>query len=1211
LRIKFFIGWFLLTLATLEIDAQNGSSNLEFIENKGQWDKTIMFKGELNNGVFYVQRNGFTILLHNSDDLRALTNGHRGSSKAAASDPKNAVGLLAQKPSSRILHSHAYSVSFVGSNPNLELLPDKPLPSYNNYFLGLDSSKWASHCRIYQGITVKNLYPHIDVRYYSNNGQVKYDIIVHPGGDVKQIALSYDGVGKLNLRGNKLQIKTSVGDVQELIPNCYELSASGKNEINCKYLLKGNNSVQFNVKDYNPSSTLIIDPTLVFCSFTGSKSSNWGFTATPGPDGSFYAGGIVFGDQFPVSVGAFSTNFNGGVFDVGIMKFSPNGSTRVYATYLGGGMDETPHSLICDPQGDLIILGRTFSPNFPYKLRVGPGGQADMFVVKLSPGGDQLLGSLVIGGSGNDCVNVEDQFESDHEVAESLIKNYGDDSRSEVILDGAGNIYVAASSQSSTDWPIIGTVFQPVFGGGTQDGVVLKINAACSAVIFSSFLGGSDADAAFVLKLNPSSGDIYVAGATSSLDFPGDKAGVMQPNYQGGLADAFVTVISNDGSTQRKSTYLGTSGFDAIYGLGFDRSGFPYVMGSTTGAWPVVNAPYFNAGAKQYICKLQPDLSNFVYSTTFGNAGPNPNISPVAFLVDRCENVYASGWGGWIFAETDPYGLSGTIGMPTTPDAIKSFTDGRDFYFTVIKKNSTGLLYGTFYGQTDGAQSISEHVDGGTSRYDANGVIYQAICANCGDHSITPFPTTPGVWSQFNGTIDQSGTAVGCNLAAVKIAFNFAGVSAGIKSYINGVPDSSGCIPLPVLLTDTVLNAKSYIWKFGDGSPDSATTSPQVNHLYPLVGNYEVTLIAIDSSSCNVTDTAYLGIRARSDKATVNFSATKLPPCQSLAYAFTNLSIAPAGKPFSDSSFSWNFGDGSVQVPGMDSTSHTYLSAGTYTVSLIMNDTNYCNFPDSSSVTLRIAPLVKAQFIQPAAGCAPDTVVFNNTSLGGQQFFWNFGDDSTSTAINPTHIYVNVGTYEVRLTVIDSNTCNIIDTDSALVTVSSRPHALFNAGPVPPVANKPVLFTNLSTGGSRYVWLFGDGVTDTLNTMDTVSHQYEQTGSFQACLITYNIYGCPDSICKIVQSIVNPLMDIPNAFTPGRFGQNSVIKVAGFGITSMDWKIYNRWGQMVFESNDPNLGWDGTYKGTAQPMDVYVYTISAIFSDGTKTTKSGDITLIR
>jgi gliding motility-associated-like protein len=143
------------------------------------------------------------------------------------------------------------------------------------------------------------------------------------------------------------------------------------------------------------------------------------------------------------------------------------------------------------------------------------------------------------------------------------------------------------------------------------------------------------------------------------------------------------------------------------------------------------------------------------------------------------------------------------------------------------------------------------------------------------------------------------------------------------------------------------------------------------------------------------------------------------------------------------------------------------------------------------------------------------------------------------------------------------------------------------------------------------VWHFGDGDSVQKNTADTVIHQYQETNTFNACLVAINQFECSDTICHPVEALINPLLDIPNAFTPGRFGENSIIMVKGFGIMIMDWKIYNRWGQLVFESNSPFYGWDGTFHGAAQPIGVYAYTLDATFFDGTKARRTGDITLIR
>src|SRR6266487_5424819 len=819
------------------LNAQYG--NIEFIENKGQWNDQVKFLGRVNAGEFYIQQNGFMVVQHSPSDwarVSEITHRH-------AHDKKDEN----QKETRITLHSHAYQVKFLNGNKNPQIEADKPLPGYNNYFIGNDPSKWAANCKIYQGITLKEVYPNVDVRYYSNNGALKYDLIIKPGADISRIALKYDGADKMEIKNKELVIGTSVGDLKELNPYSYQNSDKGRKEISCKYKLK-NNIVSFDLRDYDPSSVLIIDPSLIFCSFSGSTADNWGFTATYGPDGSMYGGGIVFASGFPVSTGAFQTTFaNGGndgwgPIDIGIIKLTPNGNSRVYATYIGGSANEIPQSLVCDPQGNLIIAGRSNSSNYPTKPSGnvdGSGGGFDIILTKLNAAGNALIGSKRIGGNGDDGDNITAYGGGTN----SLQHNYGDEARSEVILDGAGNIYLASCTQSSassaggTKFPTMSS-FQATNAGGphNQDAVVLKTSPDVSTLLFSSYLGGSEDDAAYVLSVNPANGNLYVAGGTASNNFPGNKAGTIGANSFGGI-DGFVAVIS--GTTLIRSTYLGTSGTDQVYGIQFDKNGFPYVMGQTTGSWPILNATYVNAGAKQFISKLQPDLSAYVYSTTFGAPAPLPNISPVAFLVDRCENVYVSGWGGCFNCPPGGstswfYPNAGTFGMPTTPDAIKSSTDGKDFYFFVLKKNATAQLFGSFFGETN--IGGCDHVDGGTSRFDQNGVVYEAICGNCKalDPSVRDFPVTPGAWSTTNPA-----NGAGCNLAMVKIAFNLAGVKSAILSTINGVPrDSSGCVPLTVDFSDTIKNAVSYEWNFGDGSPQITTTVPNTSHIFNSVGSY-------------------------------------------------------------------------------------------------------------------------------------------------------------------------------------------------------------------------------------------------------------------------------------------------------------------------------------------------------------------------------------
>lgn len=1217
--LKLFIRCLFLLLPLHTLYGQ-GTENIEFIENKGQWDSRVRYKGDVSNGAVFIRQTGFTVLQHHAKDFAALTDRMHGHDHTPPVYGDN---------SPLTLRSHSYNVDFVGASPNAALQAEKPAEGVINYYLGDDPAGWASACRVFQAVTIRQIYPGIDVRMYTSGGVMKYDIVVQPGADISRIALKYEGADKLQVRNKELVVSTSVGELREGAPYTYQPGINGRKELVSRYVVQGD-IVRFDIRGYDPANVLIIDPALVFCSLSRSTAQNWGYTATYGPDGTFYGGGIVFSTGFPVSPGAFQSTFQGpdggsSGYDIGIIKLSVNGGSRIFATYIGGSGSEQPHSLVVDEAGNMVMAGRTSSTNYPRfgggNFNSSSGTDYDIAVTRLATNGN-MLASLRIGGTGDDGVNIT----SNKGNRNSLLQNYGDDGRSEVILDGGGNVYIASSTRSN-NFPVTGNVFQPLFGGGGQDGALLKFNPDLSALHFASYLGGSGPDAAYVLALGPA-GDIYVAGGTqrgsSPTDFPGNHAGTISASHNNSGSgntdvDGFVAQISNDGSAIIRSTYIGTSGVDQVYGIQFDRRGFPYIMGQTTGNMPAINAAFVNLNSRHFIAKLQPDLSAYVYRTTFGQSGANlPNISPVAFLVDRCENVYVSGWGGDMSGFPNP----GTVGMPVTANAIPSVPDGKDFYFFVLQRNAIGQLYGGYFGQNGG---FTDHVDGGTSRFDPNGIIYQAMCANCdgGGSGIRP-PTTAGVWAPNN--VSES-----CNLGMVKIRFDLAGVGSQVQSSIGGVPrDTAGCMPLEVVFSDQVRNAQQYIWNFGDDGngpvdpadpansglnegPFPAATGYTRSHTFNNVGTYRVMLIAIDPASCNEMDTSFIHIRVGDLRANLQANLVKLEPCTAFNYRFDNLSTTDPSRPFTNTSFTWDFGDGSPRVTaGMNSVNHTYANPGTYNVRLVLNDTAYCNDPDSLQIELRVAANVVASFQTPPAGCAPYEAVFNNTSVGGASFEWDFGDGNTSTASSPVHTYTVPGTYRIRLVANDPNTCNLTDTAYFQVIVADKPTAAFTYTPVVPVENTENVFTNQSSPDAvRFKWFFGDGDSVVTTSRADVRHQYNSTGTFEACLVAYNAQDCPDTVCQMVSTIVIPALDVPNAFTPNSNDINSVVRVRGFGIAKMRFIIWNRWGQKVFETSTRSEGWDGKVKGVVQPMDVYAYTLDVEFFDGTKATKKGDITLIR
>ena len=1183
---------------------------MEFIQNKGQWNSKINYKGDFNTGAFFLENNGFTVLLNKPEDLQKLSEKKHGFIKKREASTNN---------DSLVLHSFAYNVSFAGAALNPEKIPDKPLATYNNYFIGNDKSKWAGNCKIYTAVTYKNIYPNIDVRYYSTQNKLKYDFIVRPGGDVSKIVLQYSGAVKLSIENKKLIIGTSLGNVTELEPYSYQTNINVKQPVTTNYFVK-NNTVTFAVSKYDAAATLVIDPQLIFSSFTGSATDNWGYTATPGIDGSFFAGGVVFDNGYPATTGAFQTTYQGTTpgeyatgYDISIFKFSPDGRFRMYATYIGGHGEEQPHSMIADASGNLIIAGRSNSDNYPLLTGIANTGTGyDIIVTKLNATGTALLGSVKIGGTGDDGVNIKDKEDGSVVGDTSLRRNYGDDARSEVLLDASNNVILASCTQS-IDFPVL-NASQANFGGGTQDGVIIKFSPNLSSLIFSTFMGGNKNDACFVGAINPITNNLYIGGATESNDLPGNTSGTINPNFVGGI-DGFVTELQPNSSSLIRTTYIGTTGIDAVYGLKFDRFGYPYVMGTTTGNWQVQSALYSNSGGKQFIAKLQPDLSAFVYSTKFGTNASLPNISPIAFLVDRCENVYVSGWGGSVNTITG-YADSGTMGLPeVNPLPGLPAADGSDFYFFVLEKNAQSQLFGSHFGQNGAA---GDHVDGGTSRFDANGIIYQAICANCLGFGPAAFPTYPTgptfPWSSTNNSNN-------CNLAAVKIDLDFSGVATEIQSSIEGVlNDTVGCFPILVSFNDTLHKGVKYFWNFDvvnfPNNIDAITTHADTSHFYSAVGIYRVRLISEDSTTCNIRDTSYITITISDRRVFPSFIAKRVPPCTLNKYTFENTSTTFDGSTFLPTSFVWDYGDGSPKdtTDKFPMRTHTYASLGTYFVTLTVIDERFCNAPITDTVQILVEPNVKAATLPVNPACAPATYNFKNNSEFGITWLWEFVNDTgtviaTSTLQEPDFTFTTGGIYKYRLIAFNPNTCNLTDTTEYFtVKIYDTPNALFSYTPNPPEPNMAVKFRNLSTSANTYFWTFGDGATSTLF---EPTHEYNKTGSYKVVLYAYNNTICTDTFNLVVDVIINPLLDVPNAFTPGKFGSNSIVYVRGFGIEKMEWKIYNRWGELVFKCNNKLEGWNGFYKGKLQAMDVYTYTLDAVFVDGQTKRQTGDISLLR
>jgi len=1180
----YFLFFSLLCIPSLLRAVPAVNTPLEFIENRGQWDGPFRYKSITGKGDVYLAENCFTYLIgdpSNKDRVDAVKHG--------------------QVKGPEVLRFHAYRMYFDGAAKPV-ITQSKEQTWYYNYFFGNDSSRWKTGIHPALVLDYAGLYPGVNLHVSSENNNLKYDFIIQPGTSAEVIRLRYEGADKLTVKNGNLVIGTSVGEVQEMKPYAYQYTDGGRKEVACRYSLKKDIVTYDIIEEYDHAKPLIIDPTVVFCTFTGSTADNWGFTATYDNSGNFYAGGLVNGTGYPYSNGAFQITYGGGDYvtgsnyacDMGIIKFNPTGTTKIWATYLGGNSNEQPQSMMVDANNNLVIAGRTYSHNFPVTATAydtSMNGNSDIVIIKLNTSATALIGSTYVGGSGNDCMN----FDPSEYTYGNLKHNYGDDARSEVILDKLGNVYVTTST-SSTDFPTVNATQDTLKGG--QDAVIVKMNPTLTAMIWGTYLGGTSDDAGYVLTLDSAQTHLFVGGGTmSATGFP-FTAGTYHGSYIGGT-DGYIARFLNSGSyTLEKCTAIGTTNYDQVYGLQMDMEDNLYAMGqSLGGAFPVVNVAYSNPNSTQFVIKMNKDLTTNIFSTVYGSGDPNhTNISPVAFLVDTCQNIYISGWGGNLGISQMPSSIGTTTGMPVTSNAAQSTTDGYDFYFIVLSKNVQSLLYGTFYGRYSLTAGYGEHVDGGTSRFDKSGVVYEAICANCGGASGPPFPTTPGVYAPIDGSPN-------CNEAALKIAFQLGAVDA--KASVS--PNAKGCPPFTVHFVDSSLNAISYAWHFGDGSAIDTNFAP--SHTYFNSGVYHAYLSIYNPNACKTRDTAYLTIIVDTNSVKSDFTAIVTDSCNPFNIALTNTATygsTPGASSFTK--FIWYFGDG-TSYNGFNPTSHSYSSAGSYTVQLVMIDTTACNSPDTMSKTVVINnPLVKAGIDVPDSVCLRSGLLFTSTSSNAASLLWKLGDDSTSAATSFSHTYMAPGTYTVTLIASNPATCNKVDSVTKTVRIKTLPTADFSYAPVIPVPNTPIQFTNLSKNADLYDWAFGDGK----GSADVnPSHFYRKTGHYLVCLTARSTEGCADTVCKYVDAEIYTAADIPTGFSPNGDGNNDVLYVRGGAIETMDLKIFNRWGQLIFESTDLERGWDGTYQGKPQPMDAYAFVLNVTFVDGTSMQKKGNVTLLR
>ncbi|TAH31429.1 MAG: PKD domain-containing protein [Cytophagales bacterium] len=1245
MKINIFISLWLFLCANTLIKAQNIQlsspfptentlGRLCFIENKNQWDKAILYRADVPNGFLFFKTQS---LMYAFYDGEALHSHH----------PENQNTTKNIQPTT--IKAHSVEVEFVNSNKNITWKKTLPTHHHYNYFLGNNKSKWASDVKGFYELEAENIYRGIKAKFFSKEKSFKYEFHLQPNARPEDIKMEYKGAENLTIdeKGN-LIIKTSLNSFQENKPYAYQIINGKEVKVKCNFVLQQNNiSFQF-PEGYQKNEVLIIDPELVFSTYSGATADNWGSTATYDEDGFLYSGGIVrdLGTGFPVTIGAFQMTF-AGINDVGILKFSPTGNTVEYVTYLGGNNSEFPHSLVVNSQKELIIFGTTSSTNFPTTagafdatfnggVNFTPTGGipysngSDIFIAKLSFGGNQLRGATFVGGNGNDGLK---------NLTTTSIDNYGDEFRGEVIVDALDNIIIA-STTTSTNFPVLNGYQSNL--RGTQDGILLKFNTNLTQMIWGTYLGGSNFDAIYGLKIN-TLGNIYITGVTRSNDLRSGLNVSIPPAFKttiGGIEDGFLAEITANG-VMKQITYIGTTAADQTFFVDFDVDDSPIVLGQTTGAYPISSSTiYRNANSGQFIHKFSADLQTSIFSTVIGAGRNQPDISPTAFMVNNCGNIYIAGWGAPLSAGRTTFGLS------TTTDAYRTTTDGGDFYIMILRKDAENLLYATFFGATN---NNNDHVDGGTCRFDKRGIIYHAACASCGAQQ-TGFPTTSGAFASTNNSPNCNNAAFKFDIGRLIVDFNIYDVTTNVIviracrfPYLANIRyEGVGATNFQwkvngVIVSNTAnfsfnfLTSADYTVELTASNPVSCLGSQVVTKIFRVSKitsdqNEETTICNSQSAQLNATLTSsnpftfqwtptiglnnpsivnpiatpsatttyqLLAIDNNGCEVRKNFVVNVVPPLRD-DFDILNPANLPSGTFCTPASIrlrydttglkvsSWSFivSNGGGTFNNQTLVNLNLSALGNYTVTFTVTRAGQCpeTLTKTKPFTIKDLELMVSPPVQLCQGQNTQLNVTGNANLAGLVWTPSAGLSSNSIP-NPIASPTRTTTYTVNAT--DGDGCQA--QKSVLVEVLPNVLANFELDFSTDCA-KPMLMVinNLSRGGTNFTWTISNGVV--FNQQNPQPYEFTQAGIYTLTLVVRN-GNCQDTKVMTFE-IENNLIPPPNVITPNKDGKNDVFFLPdriGYQL-----EIYTRWGGLIFKTDNYKNDW-----GEDIDNGVYYYLLTS------------------
>jgi hypothetical protein len=589
--------------------------------------------------------------------------------------------------------------SFIGAN---KVMPEgkQRLDYSSNFFYGNDSSKWKTDVLTYNEIYYSQLYDDIDLRYYITPSGLKYDFIVHPGADISQIRIRYDGATALDTEGTEnLVIRTEIGNIVDADLFIYQDYNGQRENVEGKFIKLDELEYGFElINNYDRKEVLVIDPIVKFkySTFLGGSSSETGYDIVADSSGNTYVAGSTSSSNFPTTPGANDTTHNGGSGEIFISKLNPSGSKLIYSTFIGGSGSDYPYGIKVDNLGNAYVTGKTDSTNFPTTsgtIQTTKSGSGDAFAIKLNPSGATLIYCTYLGGTALDEVG-------------------------DIAIDSSGNAYITGNTYSS-NYPTTPGAYSTT-KNTSGEGFITKINSNGNAMVYSTFLGGDGSDFGRSISVD-SNGFAYITGYTSSTNFP-TTSGVINTTKNPDT-DGFITKLNQAGNGLVYSTYLGGDAKEFPQGITLDSNNNVFITGRTHSTnYPTTPNAFDTThdinNYDAFVTKINSFATSIIFSTYLGG---NDWDESKDLAVDSAGNVYVT-------VETS------STDYPITPGAFDKVKDNVEVTITKLSANGSKVLFSSYLGSdgNDRARAIA---------IDSSGYIYLT-----GRVEGSGFPTTQGAF---------------------------------------------------------------------------------------------------------------------------------------------------------------------------------------------------------------------------------------------------------------------------------------------------------------------------------------------------------------------------------------------------------------------------------------------------------------------------------